>query len=148
MSIDAFAPSPVLIEGGCHADARGSLSFINGFNFQGVDRFYWVQTAEPGIERGWVGHQREHKWFAVVHGEVLVSVVRPDDWQSPSRELPVTRYVLSATSPQVLHVPSGHATGSVSLTPGAILVIFSSGNLVQSKTDDFRFPVDYWAIQL
>ena len=43
--------------------------------------------------------------------------------------------------------PHGHATGSLNLDPGAILLIFSSGTLDQSKTDDFRFPVDRWPIR-
>ena len=55
-----------------------------------------------GMQGGWVGHQREHKWFTVVAGEVQVAVVKPDDWQSPRSDLPVARYVLSAASPQVL----------------------------------------------
>ena len=48
------------------------------------------------------GHQREHKWFTVVAGEVQVAVVKPDDWPSPSSDLPVARYVLYAARPQVL----------------------------------------------
>ena len=147
MPISLSLQTPVLIEGGCHVDARGSLSFVNGFDFQGVERFFWVHSAEAGVLRGWSGHQREHRWFSVVHGEVLVAVVRPDGWQSPSRDLPVTRFRLSAVCPQVLHVPPGHATGSLNLDPGAILLIFSSGTLDQSKTDDFRFPVDRWPIR-
>ena len=62
------------------------------------------------MQRGWVGHQREHKWFTGVAGEVLIAVVKPDDWQSPSADLPVARYVLSAIRPQVVHVPAGYAT--------------------------------------
>ena len=138
--------SPVLIEGGCHTDARGTVSFVNGFDFRGVDRFYWVQAAQANVLRGWVGHQRDQKWFTVVQGEVLVAVVQPDDWQSPRRDLPVARYVLSAANPQVLHVPPGYATGSVNVTQDAILLIFSSGKIQDAKTDDFRFPVDYWKI--
>ena len=100
--LPAMLPVPVLLQGGCHVDARGSISFVNGFTFDGVERYYWLQSAEVGMQRGWVGHQREHKWFTVVAGEVQVAVVKPDDWQSPSTDLPVARYVLSASRPQVL----------------------------------------------
>ena len=31
---------PTLIEGGLHVDARGSVAFVNDFDFKGVDRFY------------------------------------------------------------------------------------------------------------
>ncbi len=137
---------PDLISGGRRVDARGSVSFVNGFDFKGVDRFYWIQAGQPNVPRGWVGHQREHKWFSVIRGEVLVAVVRPDEWPSPSRDLAVVRYALSAANPKVLHVPPGHATGSVQLTSEAILMLFSSGKIDDAHSDDFRFPVDYWPI--
>ena len=127
-------------------EAEETVSFVNGFNFHGVERFYWVQSAEVGMQRGWVGHQREHKWFTVVAGEVQVAVVQPDDWQSPSTDLPVARYVLSAASPQVLHVPAGHATGIINLTADAILMVFSSGTIADAPSDDFRFPVSHWPL--
>ena len=135
-----------LIQGGRQVDGRGSVSFINGFDFKGVDRFYWIEASQPDVLRGWVGHQREHKWLTVIRGEVLVAVVRPDEWHSPQRDLPVSRFTLSAVNPQVLHVPPGHATGSVQLTSGAILMIFSSGRMEDVESDDFRFPVDCWSI--
>jgi dTDP-4-dehydrorhamnose 3,5-epimerase-like enzyme len=137
---------PRLIPGGQHVDARGTVSFVNGFDFKGVDRFYWV-TAAANVLRGWVGHRREQKWFAVVQGEVLIAVVRPDDWERPSPDLPVARYLLSASDPQILHVPPGHATGSVSLNQEAVLMIFSSGKITAAKADDFRFAADQWPIQ-
>ena len=139
---------PDLIPGGQHADARGTVSFVNGFDFKGVDRFYWIQADEANVLRGWVGHRREQKWFTVVQGEVLIAVVRPDDWERPSPDLSVARYLLSAAHPQVLHVPPGHATGSVNLNRKAVLMIFSSGKIENVGTDDFRFSVDQWPIRL
>jgi len=138
---------PHLIQGSRHVDERGSVSFVNGFDFKGVDRFYWVQAGHGNVPRGWVGHQRERKWFSVIRGEVLVAVVRPDQWQCPRRDLPVERYTLSAASPQVLQVPPGHATASVHLNQEAILMIFSSGRIEDAQSDDFRYPVGHWAIQ-
>jgi hypothetical protein len=46
----------------------------------------------------------------------------------------------------VLHVPPGYATGSVNLSKETILMIFSSGRIEDAKSDDFRFPVEQWAI--
>jgi dTDP-4-dehydrorhamnose 3,5-epimerase len=136
-----------LIPGGQHADERGTVSFVNEFDFKGVDRFYWVTAGEVNVLRGWVGHRREQKWFTVAQGEVLVAVVRPDDWERPSQDLPVARYLLSAAHPQVLHKPPGHATASVNLNKEAVLLVFSSGKIEAAKSDDFRFPVDYWPIR-
>ena len=138
--------NPHLIQGGRQMDTRGSVSFVNGFDFKGVDRFYWIQAGQPNILRGWVRHQREHKWFSVIRGEALIAVVRPDSWASPRRDLAVARFSLVAASPQVLHVPPGHATGSVQFSSEAILMIFSSGRIEDTANDDFRFPVDCWPI--
>jgi dTDP-4-dehydrorhamnose 3,5-epimerase len=139
-------PGPRIIDGGLHVDARGVVMHVNDFDFKGVDRFYTIRSHRPYEPRGWVGHRRDQKWFSVVQGAALVAVVEPDDWSSPARDLPVQRFVLSAAKPQVLHVPAGHATGSVALSEDAILVIFSSGKIEDAKTDDYRFPVDTWRI--
>ena len=139
--------SPKLIHGGQHSDARGSIAFVNGFNFKGVDRFYWITAEATNTQRGWVGHRREQKWFTVPQGEVLIAAVKPDDWERPDRNLPVARFLLSANQPQVLHVPPGYATASVNLNQHAVLMVFSSGKIEDAKSDDFRFPPDQWPIQ-
>ncbi len=137
---------PCVIDGGLHVDTRGIVSFVNDFDFRGVDRFYTVRTHHPNEERGWVGHQRDQKWFVAVQGAVLLAVVKPDDWERPSSELPVERFVLSAVKPQVLHVPPGYATGSINLSQDAILMIFSSGRIDDAQEDVYRFPVQTWPI--
>ena len=137
---------PQRIEGGLHVDVRGTVTFVNDFHFHGVDRFYTIQAHRPYEPRGWIGHQREQKWFFAVQGTVLVAVVQPDDWRLPAGNLPVERFVLSADKPGVLHVPAGYATGSLGLSEGAILMVFSSGIMQDVKADDYRFPVDTWPI--
>jgi dTDP-4-dehydrorhamnose 3,5-epimerase len=138
---------PGLFQGGRHVDERGAVSFVNEFDFKGVDRFYWIKAAAPKLLRGWVGHRREQKWFTVVHGKALIAVVRPDNWEKPSQDLPVARFLLSAIDPQVLHVPPGHATASVNLDEESVLIVFSSGKIGDAKLDDFRFPADQWPIR-
>jgi hypothetical protein len=75
---------------------------------------------------------------------VVVAVVKPDDWASPSPDLEVQRFVLSASHPQVLSVPPGFATASVQLDVNATLLVFSSGTLETGESDDFRFPPTLW----
>lgn len=137
---------PRLIVGGLHVDARGTLSFVNDFDFRGVSRFYTIRAHEAGRPRGWIGHQREKRWFTAVAGTVLIAVVRPDRWDQPSRDLPVQRFVLSAQKPTVLEVPPGHATGMMSLTADAICTVFSSGEIEDAAKDDWRFPAQTWSI--
>lgn len=137
---------PRLIEGGLHVDVRGSIAFVNDFDFQGVDRFYVVRSHRSQEPRGWIGHRREHKRFFVVQGTSLIAVVKPNEWQTPAGDLSVERFTLSAAKPQILSVPPGFATGSINLTADAILLVFSSGKIEDAKTDDYRFPVGTWPI--
>ena len=139
---------PRLIEGGIHFDERGSVSHVNDFDFVGVDRFYLIRSRMSGVPRGWVGHRRDQKWFFAAHGEVQVAVVQPDDWKAPSRGLPVSTYILSSGSPQVLHVPPGFATAIVHLTEPALLIVFSSGKVDDARSDAYRFPADQWSIDV
>lgn len=140
--------SPTLIPGGLHADARGSVAFVNDFHFAGVDRFYILRCSKVREPRGWVGHQRDRKWFIPVHGSFFVAVVRPDHWTNPQRTLHVAQYVLRSDAPAVLEVPPGHATTQVALEEGAALFVLSSGRIEDARSDDFRFPIDQWPIIL
>ena len=135
-----------LIKGGLHVDEKGVVSFVNDFDFKGVDRFYTVKAHKTGSPRGWIGHRRDHKWFMALAGSVIIAVVAPDDWENPSKDLLVQRYTLSAIQPGILHVPPGHATASVMLSPAALLGVFSSGRIEEAKEDDCRFHEEMWGI--
>ena len=137
---------PRIIEGGLHVDFRGTVSFVNDFDFDGVDRSYLIRSHRAYEPRGWIGHQRDQKWFWVIQGAALIAVVKPDNWKSPSRNLSIERLVLYAAKPQVLYVPGGYATGSVNLSNDTILMIFSSGRIEDAAKDDYRFAVDTWPI--
>ncbi len=138
--------TPRIIEGGLLVDARGTVTFVNDFDFKGVERFYTIRAHRPYEPRGWRGHRIQEKWFTVVRGTILLAVVKPDDWSFPASHLPVERFVLSETKPQVLHVPVNHATGSMALSEDAILMVFSSGRLGDTATDDYLFPVNTWSV--
>jgi dTDP-4-dehydrorhamnose 3,5-epimerase-like enzyme len=135
-----------LIRGGCHTDERGTVSFVNDFDFKGVGRFYTIRANRCGEPRGWIGHRTEQKWFTALCGSVLVAAVEIDDWASPSLALPVQRYTLSAASPAVLRVPPGYACAMVMLTDDALLGVFSSGKIEDATKDDWRFDVGMWKV--
>lgn len=42
--------------------------FTNEFDLKGVSRIYTIRAHDTGKIRGWVGHRREHKWFAALSG--------------------------------------------------------------------------------
>ena len=49
------------ITGNISTDDRGSLKFINDFNFDGIKRFYQVQNHCKNFIRAWHGHIKEAK---------------------------------------------------------------------------------------
>ncbi|MEW6348882.1 MAG: dTDP-4-dehydrorhamnose 3,5-epimerase family protein [Thermodesulfobacteriota bacterium] len=135
---------PRLLEGGLHVDDRGSVAFVNPFDFRGVKRCYLVSNHRQGFVRAWHGHRRESKYVTAVHGAAIVCAVAIDDWEHPSKDAVVHRYVLSEAKPAVLYIPAGYANGSMSLTRDAKLMFFSTSSLEESLGDDIRFDSRYW----
>ena len=68
-----------IFEGKIIADDRGTVRFINDFNFVGVKRFYQVENHRRGFIRAWHGHRKEGKYVYVVNGAALIGVVNLDD---------------------------------------------------------------------
>ncbi len=133
-----------LIEGGLVVDDRGIVSFVNAFDFKEVKRFYTVCNHRAGFVRAWHAHRNEAKYVYLARGSALVAAVKIDNWESPSRDLPVERFVLSADKPSILYVPKGYGNGFMSLTPDALLFFFSTSSLEESREDDIRFDARYW----
>ncbi|MBI9017244.1 MAG: WxcM-like domain-containing protein [Phycisphaerae bacterium] len=140
------AAQPRLIEGGIHIDERGILSFVNGFDFAGVQRSYIVRSHRAGQKRGWVGHKIEQKWFWAIQGTCKIAVVKPDEWELPASNLSVETFILSDRKPAVLHIPAGYANAIMSLSEDAILMVFSTGKIADASNDDYRFALDTWPI--
>lgn len=137
---------PTIIKGGLAVDDRGSVRFINDFNFVGVKRFYLIQNHRQSFVRAWHGHKNEGKYFLCVAGSFVCAAVKIDDWNNPSKEAKVNRFVLSAESPSILAIPPGYANGLMSLSENAKLMVFSSSTLEESLNDDIRFPGRYWDV--
>lgn len=127
-------------------DDRGSVAFVNAFDFEGVKRFYVVANHRQGFVRAWHAHRREAKYVTVIAGAAVVAAVRIDDWENPSREAPVQRFVLTAEKPSVLFVPPGYANGFMSLSQDARLVFFSTSSVEESRGDDIRFDARHWDV--
>lgn len=140
------ADAPRLIEGGRAIDDRGSVSFVNDFDLAGIKRFYVIRNHRQGFVRAWHAHRREAKYVTVLAGAAVVAAVRIDDWEKPSRDAQVDRYVLSAEKPAVLYIPAGFANGFMSLTTDAQLAIFSTSSVEESRGDDIRYEARYWDV--
>jgi dTDP-4-dehydrorhamnose 3,5-epimerase-like enzyme len=135
---------PTLLQGDLATDDRGSVGFVNDFDLQGTRRFYVVRNHRAGFVRAWHGHRQESKAVTVLTGTALVCCVQPDDWENPSPDLHIDRFVLASSKPSVLVIPSGYANGSMSLTSDATLLFFSDSALEESHGDDYRFPSRLW----
>ncbi len=143
-------PKPKMLAGQLAVDDRGEVGFVNEFDLSRIRRFYTVTNHRKGFVRAFHGHRAEEKYVTAVTGAVLVACVAVDDWQNPSRDLPVHRFVLSEKSPAVLHIPAGYANGFMSLTDGAKVIFFSTATVEESRRDDFRFDArlwDAWSVQ-
>jgi dTDP-4-dehydrorhamnose 3,5-epimerase-like enzyme len=142
--------TPHLIAGKLAVDDRGEVGFVNDFDFAGVKRFYTVINHRVGFVRAWHAHKREAKYVTVVHGAMLVCCVAIDNWEEPSQDLPVQRFVLSERTPAILYIPAGYANGFMSLTDQAKAIFFSTATLQESQLDDIRFEArmwDPWSVQ-
>jgi dTDP-4-dehydrorhamnose 3,5-epimerase len=135
---------PELIRGGASTDDRGRVYFANDLDLSSFRRLYFVENFAQGTVRAWHAHRHERKWVMAVAGAALACCVEIDDWDSPSPDAEVHRFVLDASSPSILAVPAGYANGAMSLTPDTKLLYFSDASLDDSLDDDVRFPARHW----
>jgi dTDP-4-dehydrorhamnose 3,5-epimerase-like enzyme len=135
---------PYMIEGASGVDDRGEVAFVNDFHFEEVKRFYIVSNHRAGFVRAWHAHRREAKYVTTVQGAAIVAAVAIDNWEHPSKDVQIYRYVLSAQKPGVLYIPAGYANGFMSLTADAKLMFFSTSTVEESRGDDVRYDARYW----
>jgi len=128
-----------LILGGISVDDRGSVRFVNDFNFGDVKRFYQVENHSKGFIRAWHGHKKEGKYVYVPSGTALIGVV---DMETEKIE----KFILSSKSPRVLYVPPNHFNGFKSLEDNTVILFFSTSSLEESLGDDIRESHDKWDI--
>ncbi|MBF6558080.1 MAG: dTDP-4-dehydrorhamnose 3,5-epimerase family protein [Acidimicrobiales bacterium] len=139
-----MSDQPELIPGGVSSDDRGRVFFANGLDVSNCRRFYFVENFSAGTVRAWHAHRNERKWVLAVRGAALACCVEIDDWETPSTNTDVHRFVLDASNPSVLSVPAGYANGAMSLAPQTKLLYLSDASLEASLGDDIRFPARYW----
>lgn len=128
----------IVYEGGKAVDDRGILTFVNDFDFDGVQRFYTVTNFQNHFVRAWHGHLKEDKYVTVIKGAAIIAAFKfpiPEDYNT----WPVERTVLSAEKPSVVFISRGHANGFMNLLPDTQLMFFSTSTVEESKGDDYRF---------
>lgn len=136
--------SSKILKGGIAVDDRGSLRFVNDFNFEGVKRFYQVENHRRGFIRAWHGHKNEGKYVWVPSGTALVGVVPLD---APHGDMSrAAKYILSAMNPSILWIPPGNYNGFMNLEEQTRVIFFSTSTIDESRADDIRLPYDTWNI--
>ena len=130
---------PNIINGGIAVDDRGSVRFVNDFNFKNVKRFYHVSNHKRGFIRAWHGHKKEGKYVYVSSGTALIGVV---DMKNEE----IFKFILSSKSPRILWIPPGNYNGFKSLEENTSILFFSTTTLEESLGDDIRKDYDKWNI--
>jgi dTDP-4-dehydrorhamnose 3,5-epimerase-like enzyme len=134
---------PQIITGGKHYDERGSLLYNNNFGFQDIKRMYCIENADTKFIRGWTGHKIEQRWFCVIHGRVILRLVKIDNWQNPSKESDILEFELDADRLNILHMPKGYASAIQAKEKKSKLLVMVDHSLGEID-DDYRFPIDHF----
>ena len=142
--LNKISSKPVIIGGGIAVDDRGELMFSNDFDMDLVRRFYTVKNHKSNFVRAWHAHKQESKFVSIVSGSAILAAVKIDNWDKPSQDLTINRFVLSVNKPSVILIPGGYAHGYKTLTEETKLIFFSTATLEESINDDFRFDAYYW----
>lgn len=132
------------IQGGIAEDHRGHIRFVNDFDMTQVKRFYIIKNKDTNLVRGWRAHRLEQRWFYVLSGSFTVDLIKIDDWENASPDLPMEKRVLTAADKQVLHVPAGYGTAFQALDPNSELLVFADYGIEHAKNDDYTWPEDYF----
>lgn len=133
-----------VFDGGIAVDDRGSIRFVNDFNFEGVKRFYQVQNHKCGYIRAWHGHEHEAKYVWVTSGSALVGAIPIGSKEGDLSEM--KKFVLSDMLPKILYIPAGYYNGFMNLEENTRIIFFSTSTLEESSGDDIRKSYDTWNI--
>ena len=133
-----------MINAGLAIDDRGELMFSNEFDMSKIKRFYQITNHLNLFVRAWHGHQKEEKFILVSKGSAMIAGVKIDNWEKPSKNLPVEKFIVTEKNPKIVHVPAGYANGFKTLVQDTKLIFFSTSTLEESKNDDFRYDSRYW----
>lgn len=128
-----------LLTGDLVTDDRGTVRFVNDFDFKNVKRFYQVNNHRRGFIRAWHAHKHEDKYVYVSSGSALIGVVNLETEE-------IDTFILSENKPRILWIPANSANGFMSLEENTSVIFFSSKTLDESQDDDIRFPYDKWNI--
>ena len=137
---------PKIIQGGNFSDHRGTISYVNDFSFQNIERFYIISNSDKNPIRAWQGHKLDAKNFYCLAGSFKIHFIKIDNWENPSKDLTIETVLVSESDSKIIHIPAGYANAIEALESNSKLISFSTLPLSNVKYDDIRYPADYWLI--
>ncbi|UWY28625.1 WxcM-like domain-containing protein [Flavobacterium sp. TR2] len=137
---------PKIIQGGKFSDQRGSISYVNDFNFTDIERFYIITNSKENPVRAWQGHKLDAKNFYCLSGAFNIYFLKIDNWENPSKDLTIETVYVSESDSKIVHIPAGYANAIESLEENSKLISFSTLPLSNVSDDDVLYPSDYWRI--
>ncbi|RTY83473.1 hypothetical protein EKL97_04110 [Flavobacterium sp. LS1P28] len=135
-----------LVKGAVFSDERSTVSYVNDFSFNGIERFYIISNSDAHPVRAWQGHKLDSKNFYCLSGSFRIHYVKIDDWEQPSKDLTIETVTLLASESKMLHIPAGYANAIESLESHSKLVSFSTLPLHNVSDDDVRYEANYWKL--
>ena len=133
---------PKIISGGSHTDHRGTISFVNDFNFKGVNRFYTIHHPDTSTIRAWQGHTQESKYYYPVKGLWIIAWVKME-FDKPEDEWKVEYVKMDSKDSNLIFLPPGYANGFRALEEGSVIVGFSATGDVEEK-EILRWDARNW----
>lgn len=133
----------MLIEGKRYEDERGIITFNNEFDASQIKRIYTIENHSEEFIRGWQGHKIEQRWFSSMAGSFEISVIEIDNFENPSKDLMISKYLLNQETLTYLHVPSGCITAIQSKEKNSKLLVLADYGLGEIS-DEYRFSLDYF----
>ncbi|ROI02648.1 MULTISPECIES: WxcM-like domain-containing protein [unclassified Chryseobacterium] len=133
----------MILTGNKYEDARGILTYNNEFDASVVKRIYTIENHSTEFIRGWQGHKIEQRWFACMKGSFEISVIRIDNFERPSTDLPVEKFMLSSDKLSYLHIAAGCITAIQSLEEESKLLVLADYGIGEIN-DEYRFELDYF----
>ena len=135
--------NPNYLEGKQHQDQRGIITFNNEFDASQIKRIYTIENTALDFIRGWQGHKIEQRWFACMKGSFEISVIQVNDFEKPSKDGSITKYLLTDDVLTYLHVPAGFITAIQAKENNSKVLVLSDYSLGEIE-DEYRFPIDYF----
>ena len=134
---------PNIIHGLPFVDERGLLLYNNSVDFSCIKRCYIIENNNLKPIRAWQGHKIEQRWFVSILGSFKITLIKIDNWNSPSKLLQKIIFTLNSNTMDVLQIPPGYISSIESLSEGSKLLVMSDYNLKEIE-DEYRYEINYF----